>query len=99
MDEQKGPECIYRSGACLPWDSPQQFKDDHGISVVGQCRRCDHTTTYVSGVVLSASLSSAPTSDSATLIVIQCDCGEFHEGRTEAEGRGCGAFWYYPEPR
>jgi hypothetical protein len=98
MDEQSGPECHYRSGAYVPWTNPTQFNDDAGISVVGQCRRCEHETTYVSRIVLKSSASSSRTQGAAPQIIIQCDCGAFHEGRVEADGRGCGAFWYYAEP-
>lgn len=62
---------------------------DHVTHISGPCPRCHHGLwTDVDDNVIGVGLSPRK----RTELLLYCNCAEPHEGRTETETAGCGAF-------
>lgn len=98
MHQTPPPSCSYQVAAHAAWtDVGPVVADGAALVQDGVCARCEHPMRYRSNVVLTASGAVAPPALDDIEIVIECDCGQVHDGRP-ADERGCGAFWYWPEP-
>ena len=91
-------DCPYREVSADPWTDAVVAADDDGVVLMGTCTRCAHRTSYASRDTWTAAAASERGDADRPLIIIRCDCEDWHDPGELTDTQGCGAYWRYPEP-
>ena len=97
--QQLPAEWLATRAALVAAEARHRDPSTASVILVGTCTRCTHLLRYRSNLLWTDGLAAAPAPAQPVQVLIQCDCGLLHTGRDSSDEQGCGAYWYYEEPK